>query len=414
MSAPATAAGEYQRLWRALDGESLPAALVDLDALERNAARLFAPARTARKRMRLASKSLRCPAIVKRVAELGSDVVNGLMTYSAEETAFWAGEGVALAGDCARDLVLAYPTLNARDCTLLAEANRTARAATVVDDVAHLPPLVAAARAAQVKIPVVIDIDVSWRPLSGAMHLGVRRSPLRDPDAVVALAQAIVAERTLELAGIMGYEAQLAGVTDAGPFAAWQNPLKRALKAGSRGDVVKLRHEAIRALLREGLIPPIVNGGGTGSLDFSVNDDSLTEVTVGSGFLAGHLFSYYAGLELVPALAFALQVTRRPSPSVVTCHGGGFVASGQPGPDRLPLPWLPEGCALLPFEGAGEVQTPLLLRDGLSVALGDPIFFRPAKSGELAEHFDEYLLVRGDRVVERAKTYRGLGRAFIG
>jgi D-serine deaminase-like pyridoxal phosphate-dependent protein len=145
-----------------------------------------------------------------------------------------------------------------------------------------------------------------------------------------------------------------------------------------------------------------------------VNDDSLTEVTVGSGFLAGHLFSYYAGLELQPALAFALQVTRRPSPRLVTCHGGGFVASGPPAPDRLPLPWLPEGCKLLPLEGAGEVQTPVQIPDGLTVPLGDPIFFRPAKSGELAEHFDEYLLVRGDRVEERARTYRGLGRAFIG
>jgi D-serine deaminase-like pyridoxal phosphate-dependent protein len=410
----ASPASEYERLVRAVGDEPLPAAIVDATALERNAERLFAPARAAQKRMRLASKSLRCPAIVRRVAELGGEVVNGLMTYNAAETAFYAGEGAGLAGPVARDLLLAYPTVRARDCQLLAQANRTARAATVVDDVAQLAPLAAAARAFGVTIPIVVDVDMSWRPLSGALHLGVRRSPLREPDAIVAVARAIVDCAGLEFAGIMGYEAQLAGVTDAGPFAAWQNPLKRALKAGSRSDVVKLRHEAIRALLREGLVPKIVNGGGTGSVDWSVSDDSLTEVTVGSGFLAGHLFSYYAGLELSPVLAFALQVTRRPTRGVVTCHGGGFIASGPPAPDRLPLPWLPAGCKLLPLEGAGEVQTPVQLPEGLSIPLGDPIFFRPAKSGELAEHFDEYLLVRGERIEERARTYRGLGRAFIG
>jgi D-serine deaminase-like pyridoxal phosphate-dependent protein len=68
----------------------------------------------------------------------------------------------------------------------------------------------------------------------------------------------------------------------------------------------------------------------------------------------------------------------------------------------------------LPLEGAGEVQTPVALPAGCAVALGDPLFFRPAKSGELAEHFDEYLLVRGDRIEARALTYRGLGRRFLG
>jgi D-serine deaminase-like pyridoxal phosphate-dependent protein len=410
---------EWQRLARLVAGERLPAALVRLEALESNAARLFAPVRAARKNMRLASKSLRCPAIVARVAALGHDVVNGLMTYSAEETAFWAADGARLVADSAasdftRDLLLAYPTVNRRDCDALAAANKSAHAAVVADDAAQLPPLAEAARAAGVTIPVVIDVDMSWRPLAGAMHLGVRRSPLRDPDAVAELARTIAGTRGLAFDGIMGYEAQLAGLTDAGPFAAWQNPVKRALKAGSRADIVKLRRLAIAALLREGLPPRTVNGGGTGSIDWSSEDASLTELTAGSGFLAGHLFSYYAGLALEPALVFALQVTRRPAANVVTCHGGGFIASGQPGADRLPLPWLPEGCALLPLEAAGEVQTPVTVDGKTNLAIGDPIFFRPAKSGEPAEHFAEYLLVRGDAVEARAPTYRGLGKTFIG
>ncbi len=74
---------------------------------------------------------------------------------------------------------------------------------------------------------------------------------------------------------------------------------------------------------------------------------------------------------------------------------------------------LPPGLSLLTFEGAGEVQTPIRLPAGLSLPLGAPVFFRHAKAGELAEHFAEYLLVRGDPIVDRAPTYRGLGRCFL-
>lgn len=399
----ATTGDDWARFRRALAGETLPAALVDLDAFDANLERLLAPARAAHKPVRVATKSLRCPMLIARAAERAG---GGLMTYTAGETGFWAADG-------ARDLVLAYPTVLAADAAALAAANRTARAAAVVDEAAQLAPLDAAARAAGTRIPVVIDVDMSWRPFGG-VHVGVRRSPLRAPAAVVALAEAIARTPALRFFGIMGYEAQLAGVPDAAPFAAWQNPIKRALKRGSRPAVASLRARVVRELAAAGLPPALVNGGGTGSAAWSAGDGALTEITVGSGFLAGTLFDGYAGLTLAPSLHFALQVTRRPSPGVVTCHGGGFVASGAAGADKLPRPALPPGCRLLPLEGAGEVQTPVALPDGVELALGDPIFFRPAKSGELAEHFDEYLLVRGDRIEARAPTYRGLGKRFLG
>ena len=413
------AADAFSRYRRALAGEPLPAALVDLDAFEANVARLVAPARAANKRLRIATKSLRCPALVGRAAAAADGVAHGLMTYDARETAYLAGEGAALVGAAARDLLLAYPTLQAADVAALADANRRARAAAVVDDAAQLPPLAAAARAAGTRIPVVIDVDMSWRPLAAlgardAAHVGVRRSPLRDGGAVVALARAIAAEPALAFDGIMGYEAQIAGVPDAAPHAAWQNPLKRALKRASRPAVARSRAAVVAALRQAALPPAVVNGGGTGSADWSAGDGALTELTVGSGFLAGHLFDHYASLPLRPALFFALQATRRPTARMVTCHGGGFIASGPGGADRLPLPVFPAGARLLPLEGAGEVQTPVALPDGAEVALGDPLFFRPAKSGELAEHFDEYLCVRGDRIEARARTYRGLGRRFLG
>ena len=170
----------------------------------------------------------------------------------------------------------------------------------------------------------------------------------------------------------------------------------------------------LQALQTRGFQVELFNGGGTGSLASSLADSALTEVTAGSGFLGSLLFDAYAGQAWEPALCFALQVVRRPAPGIVTCHGGGFVASGEAGPDKLPRPWLPEKLELLDMEGAGEVQTPLRHPADVQLELGDPVFFRHAKAGELAEHFGEYLLVRGEAIEARAKTYRGLGQCFLG
>jgi D-serine deaminase-like pyridoxal phosphate-dependent protein len=402
----ADAAASYARFRRALGDEPLPAALVDLDAFERNVDRLLAPIRAAGKRVRIASKSVRCPELLARIHARAGATSIGLMTYAARETAHLAAAGW-------RDLLLGYPTVHPADVRALAEANRIARAAVIVDDDAQLGPLAAAAAAAGVRIPVVIELDVAYRPVPGVV-IGVRRSPLRTAEAAVGLARRVAGRPELELAGVMAYEAQIAGVTDAGPLHRLENPLRRALKRRSRPDVARTRSALVDALRAAGLPPALVNGGGTGSVDWAAAEPALTEITVGSGFVDGHLFDAYAGLALEPALYFALQIVRRPSADVVTCHGGGWIASGASGPDRLPRPALPAGCALLPLEGAGEVQTPVRLPRGLDLPLGAPIFFRPAKSGELAEHVAAYALVRGDRIEARAPTYRGLGEVFLG
>ncbi len=384
----------YQRYQRALQGERLPAALVDLDAFDANLQTLLAAARG--KALRLATKSVRSPDLLRRALGGGA---RGLMTYSAAETSFLADQGFA-------DLLLAYPTAQAADAGLLAAvAARGALAGAVVDSVEQLQLLEIAAVRAGCPLPLIIDVDVSYRAAS--LHLGVRRSPLRTPGQVVALARRIADSGQLSFAGLLAYEAQIAGVQDG-------SAALRLLKRLSRPDVARSRGAIATALAGQGMAPKIFNGGGTGSLDSSSADPSLTELAAGSGLLAGHLFDGYRGLALRPALYFALAVTRRPAPGIVTCHGGGWVASGAAGSDRLPRPALPAGLQLLPREGAGEVQTPLRVPAGVELGLGSPVFFRPAKSGELAEHFAEYLLVQGERVVARAPTYRGLGQAFLG
>jgi D-serine deaminase-like pyridoxal phosphate-dependent protein len=397
-------AQRYERLRRALDGVALPAALVDLDAFDENARALFAVAKAAGKTVRIATKSVRSPALTKRLLELGDGVARGLMTYAATETAFLFARGF-------NDLLLAYPTVQKSDAEILCGlVQNGATLSIVVDGKEQLASLAAAAAKASVRLNVLVEVDMSLRLLG--QHFGARRSPLRSVADAVPFADEIAKFPSLRFYGAMCYEGQIAGVADKNPFARSLNGPKRIIKKLSRPRVEKTRRDLAAELKARGMV--LFNGGGTGSLHWAAKEPWLTEVTAGSGFLCSHLFDYYRDLALAPAAYFALQVVRRPSPTMVTCHGGGLVASGQAGADRLPVVALPEGCRLLPLEGAGEVQTPVVLSNGTEIALGDPIFFRHAKAGELAEHFSEYLLVRGDRVEGRAPTYRGLGECFLG
>ncbi len=398
-----------RRYEQAIVGEAWPCALVDLDAFERNTRTIARLAGERHKKLRVATKSVRVPDLLRRILALAPG--SGLMTYTAQETAFLHTLGFD-------DLLLAYPIARPVDAALLARlAAAGAESSVVVDAVPHLEMLDAAARAASVTIDVVVEVDLAFRPLGSRLHLGVRRSPLRTVSDVMAFVDRIATCASLRFRGIMGYEAQIAGLGDdvpGGLGARVKSAAGRAMKARSQAAVSQLRQSLGDALAAAGRAAHIVNGGGTGSLAWSREDPTLTEITAGSGFLCSHLFDRYRDVRLEPACYFVLPVVRIPGPGLATCMGGGYAASGQAGVDRLPVPTLPFGLSLLALEGAGEVQTPLQLAPDVHLRVGDPVFFRHAKAGELAEHFAEYLLVRGAVVEGRAPTYRGLGKTFLG
>jgi D-serine deaminase-like pyridoxal phosphate-dependent protein len=396
----------YRRYREALCGEPLPVAAVDLDALERNVDALVAPVRARNKTLRVASKSVRCVALLRAIFARGGDAVRGVMAFSPAEACFLADEGFA-------DVLVAYPTAQPHDARLVAAAiAEGATIALAADAAEHLAVASAAAKEVGVRLPLVVDVDVSYRPFGDRVHVGVRRSPLRDPVAVADLVARILADPHLAFGGLQAYEAHLAGIPDVIPHAPLLAGAHRALKELARGPVRAQRRAILDELARRGIAVPLFNGGGTGSVAWSADDPSLTEVAAGSGFVDSHLFDGFRGLRLEPAAFFGLQVTRRPGPGWCTCQGGGFIASGAPAPDRLPAPYLPEGLKLLGLEGAGEVQTPLVVPAGVRIEIGDPVFFRHAKAGELAEHFATYALIRGDRVEARVPTYRGAGWCF--
>lgn len=392
----------YQRYRRALGNRRLPAAFVDLDAFDANAAALTVRANG--QPVRIASKSLRCTALLRRALSSNARL-NGLMCFTAAEAAWLSRQGFD-------DLLVAYPSVDKPGieavCSCIAAG---ARIVLTVDSTNHLEMLERLAAAAGVTLPVSIEIDMSLR-LPG-LNFGVWRSPLRDAQSVVELARTVENYPHLRLAGVMGYEAQLAGVPDSGHGQRMQKVLIRRLKRLSQRRISRVRAAVFASLAEAGIDLDFVNAGGTGSLEFSAADRHVTEVTAGSGFYCSHLFDHYAGFQHQPAAGFALPIVRRPAQGMVTCLGGGYPASGAAGDDRLPQPWLPAGCALSSLEGAGEVQTPVHYAGPETLAVGDPVFFRHAKAGELCERFDKLLLIAGGEVVDEVPTYRGEGQCFL-
>jgi D-serine deaminase-like pyridoxal phosphate-dependent protein len=380
----------------------MPFAFVDLDLLDANAAGIVERARG--KGVRIASKSLRSVPLLERIRGL-HPAFRGVMCFSAAEAVFLSGRGLD-------DLLVAYPAWDeAAVASVCSELSRGRRIVLTIDCPEHVRRLGPLAKRSGTRLPVCLDVDMSSR-LPG-LHFGVRRSPVATVEQAVALAEAVRQEDSLVLDGMMGYEAQVAGLADDVPGQAVKSALVRWLKRRSVAEVSRRRAAIVRALTDRGHVLRFVNGGGTGSLETTAAEACVTEVTAGSGFYAPALFDGYRAFRHLPAAGFAIEITRRPAPGLYTCHGGGYVASGAAGPEKLPRPYLPPGARLLPAEGAGEVQTPIRYRGPERLELGDPVFLRHAKAGELCERFSTLLLVSQGRVVDEVATYRGDARCFL-
>ncbi len=389
------------RLDRATAHLDPPFAVVDLPALRANAADLTR--RAGGRTIRLASKSVRCRSLITDV--LGIDGYAGVLAYTLAE-ALWLSADID-------DVVVAYPTADRSALRQLANDERAARRVTVMIDSAEQLDLIDdAVPAGRPEIRVCLDVDASLRLASGRVHIGARRSPLHTPEQVVSMARVVQERRGFRLVGLMAYEAQIAGVGDRPPGRPVRGAAVRAMQAVSARELAD-RRAAVVAAVRAVAPLEFVNGGGTGSVERTAAEPSVTEVAAGSGLYGPRLFDGYRSFTPAPAALFALPVTRRPGPGLVTVAGGGWIASGPAGPDRWPQPVYPAGLSLLPVEGAGEVQTPLRGRATDGLRPGDRVWFRHAKAGELCERVDELHLIDGDRIAGVVPTYRGEGHAFL-
>ncbi|GAC1383325.1 MAG: amino acid deaminase/aldolase [Marmoricola sp.] len=377
--------------------------VVDHDALLSNAADLVRRAQG--KPIRLASKSLRSRQVMREI--LAMPGYRGVLAYTLAEALWLAGGDHPISGD----IVVGYPTTDITALARLASDDTLAQRVTVMVDstdhlrfiAAHLPPHATPIR-------VCLDLDASLRLAGGHIHLGARRSPVHAPAEAAALARAVTADPRFVLVGLMAYEGQIAGVGDNGEGV--RRYAVRQVQSMSAHDLSERRAAAVAAV-RDIAPLEFVNGGGTGSIEITVAENAVTEVAAGSGLFAPHIFDHYTRFHPSPAAFFAVSVVRRPSPKFATVLGGGWVASGAVGPDRLPQPVWPPNLMLTTAEGAGEVQTPLTGKGAKNLKIGDRVWFRHAKAGELCEHLDQLHLVSGNAISVTVPTYRGEGKTFL-
>lgn len=377
----------YERLTAELEP---PYAVLDVAAFRRNADDLVR--RAAGTPIRVASKSVRCRALVK--AALDRPGFHGVMAYSLAEAIWLARDGVD-------DILMGYPTVQRAALRELAgDPELASRITLMIDDFEHLAFIKSVTSGGE-KIRVCLDVDASLRIFG--QHLGVRRSPLRTPVQVIELARRVVADDAFELVGVMFYEAQIAGLPDTSPAVRLVKKLSANELSDRRGLVVDAVKQV--APLR------LVNSGGTGSIEVSSADPAVTEVTAGSGLYGPTLFDKYDVFQPEHAVAYALGVVRRPAPRIATLFGGGYIASGPAKKSRQPSPSWPLGLRLLGTEGAGEVQTPVAGESARGLKIGDRVWMRYAKAGEMLERFDVLHAIDGSELTELV-TYRGEGKNF--
>ncbi|MFJ8231051.1 amino acid deaminase/aldolase [Streptomyces sp. NPDC094448] len=390
----------YDRATALLDA---PFAVVDLAAFDANAADLVR--RAGGKPVRIASKSVRCRALLERA--LAQEGFAGVMSFTLAESLWLARAGF-------RDVLLAYPSVDRESFGRLAADPKLAAAVTVmVDDPAQLELIDRARDGGREEIRVCLELDTALRLFGGRIRVGARRSPRHAPEQLAALARSVVRWPGFRLVGLMAYEGHIAGVGDAVAGSPLRSRGVRLMQRTARRRLAVLRAESVRAV--RAVVPGLefVNGGGTGSVQSTAAEDAVTEIAAGSGLYVPRLFDHYTAFSGRPAALFALPVVRRPGVGAVTVLGGGYPASGPAGRDRLPVPYLPEGLRYDAAEGAGEVQTPLLGSPADDLLIGDRVWFRHAKAGELCERFAVLHLIDGDRVVDTVPTYRGEGLTFL-
>ena len=395
----------YERFETVFSDVQAPFAFVDLDAVWANAADMLRRSRG--KPIRIASKSIRSRPVLERLLDLDPGF-QGALTFTLPETIWLWEQGL-------RDLVVAYPTTDRACLTRLARitAEDPDEAPVVmVDSTEHLDLIEEAAGSFVAPVRVAIDIDLSWWPLRGLLKIGPKRSPIRTAEQAVSLAHEIDRRERTTLVGLMAYEGQIAGVGDNVPRKAITNLTIRTMQSASAKDVAERRAEIVTALSEVARLE-FVNGGGTGSIELTASEWAVTEVAAGSGFFAPILFDHYRAFTLRPAAMFALPIVRRPGAGVATALGGGYLASGVGARDRMPVPHLPAGLRLDPYEGTGEVQTPLRGSAAESLRIGDRVYFRHVKAGELCERFNRLYLVTGTTIRDEVPTYRGEGKSFL-
>ena len=226
-----------------------PCLVVDLDALERNIARLQAMADEMGVRLRVHGKMHKCAELALKQIAAGAC---GICCQKVSEAEAFVRAGI-------RDVLVSNEVREPAKIDRLAQLARTARMIVCVDDAANIADLSAAAVRHGTHIEVLVEIDC------GAGRCGVAYGR-----PVVELAKAIVSASGLTFSGLQAYQ---------GPAQHIHDFEERKAKID---EAIRQVRETVDLLNGEGIACAIIGGAGTGSYKFEGNSGVFNELQCGS------------------------------------------------------------------------------------------------------------------------------------
>jgi D-serine deaminase-like pyridoxal phosphate-dependent protein len=353
-----------------------PAAVLDLDAFERNVAKMAARAKAAGLALRPHSKSHKTSAIAHRQIEAGAV---GICCAKLAEAEAMAAAGVGA-------ILVTSPIAGAIQAARAAALAQTVADFRIVVD--HPDGAAELGAAAQGPIQVLIDIDP-----------GMGRTGVHDAAQAVEVFGAIAAQPNLKLLGVQCYGGH------------WQHIAGANARAAAVADGMAYLSSVIAALRQAGAQIGVVTGGGTGSFAADAAQGVLTEVQPGSFPFMDR--DYREALQDDPdgafeqSLTIATTVITANHPDWVTVDAG-LKAFSTDGP--LPVALTPKfaECAYHYF---GDEHGRLARPSGQPVARGERVEFAPGHIDPTLDRYDVIHMVRGDVLVEIAPVEaRGAGQ----
>ncbi|VTU40751.1 D-threonine aldolase [Variovorax sp. PBS-H4] len=278
-----------------------PTLTLDLDAFDRNVARMARTIARGGKHWRPHVKSIRSPALARRLLAAGA---RGVTCATLDEAKVMVEGGVD-------DVLVASQVVQALEIQQLLDLNRRARVMVAVDSLAQGLLLARYARHAGLAVPVLIEVEV------GLGRAGVTPGP-----AVVDLARRLAHEGGLHFEGLM----------------AWEGHATRVAAGGARrqaiADAVGLLTESARLCAAASVPPGTVSCGGTGTFETTSTLDGVTEIQAGGGVFGDLRCREDFGIDLEAALGLRASVISRPTPTRIVCNAGWKSLAVHPKPPR--------------------------------------------------------------------------------
>jgi len=342
-----------------------PAAVLDLDAFDRNVATMAARARAAGLALRPHAKSHKTAALARRQLDAGAV---GICCAKLAEAEALAAAGIG-------QILVTSPIAGATS------AARAAALAAALPDfrivLDHPDAAAELAAAAQGPIQVVIDIDV-----------GMGRTGCHDAEQAAAVARAVLAQPNLKLLGVQGYGGS------------WQHIEGANARAAAAAEGMKALTAAIAAIRAAGGTVDVVTGGGTGTFAADAAQGVLNEVQPGS--FAFMDTEYRDALKSDPDGAFEQSLTIHSTvitanhPKWVTLDAGLKALSTD---GAMPRAMTPKFAACT-YRFFGDEHGMLTRPRDEPVARGERVALAPGHIDPTLDRYDLMHLVQGDVLVD--------------